>query len=202
MQLDLCKINHLVINLPERTERIIQFTHEYHHLFNDDCIPNIINGVRDMPSFHGIAKAHMNCIHVAKGNSWENVLIMEDDLYIPAKEKARPYMESCFNKLPEDWDILLGGVYHSQFMEKENNYWNRLVGEFCALHFYVVNHRAYDKLLTWDQTNHYDRWIAKTGLKCYVPNKFFAIQHDGYSDNVNKLTDYNSTYLNKFTILK
>jgi glycosyl transferase family 25 len=200
MQLNIHEINKLVINLPERNERLHKFIDEFGYIFPGDTF-QVINGVKAEPSFHGIAEAHMNAIKHAKENNWPNVLIMEDDLYIPAKEKATKYINEAFNKVPDDWDVLLGGVYHSVSLTKENNYWNR-IGEFCALHFYIVNARAYDKLLTWDKTNHYDRWIGKTGLKCFVPTRFFAIQYDGYSDNVNKITDYNSTYLSKFTILK
>ena len=195
----LSSINKIVINLPERTDRLEKFNQEIKYLFDDSII--VQNGVRKEPSWHGIAEAHMNCIRLAKENKWPYVLIMEDDLYIPAKDKARRYVDEAFNKLPEDWDILLGGVYHAKTAVKGNNYWNR-IGEFCALHFYIVHERCYDQLLTWDGSNHYDRWIGRLGLKCYVPTRFFAIQYDGYSDNVAKVTDYNNIYLKHFEILK
>jgi GR25 family glycosyltransferase involved in LPS biosynthesis len=196
----LSTIPKLVINLPERTERMERFAKEV-----KPWTFNVINGVRKEPNWHGIAEAHMNAIKHAKEHGWDKVLIMEDDLYIPAKGKniLKHYLDEAFadKKIPEDWDILLGGVYHAKTLTKHNNYWNR-IGEFCALHFYIVNARCYDKLLTWDKTNHYDRWVGMLGLKCYVPTRFFAIQYDGFSDNVNKITDYNSNYLANFTILK
>jgi len=194
----------IVINLPERTERLERFKGEVAPLswFGEF---NLIKGVKATPSWHGIAQAHMNAIRHAKERGWDKVLIMEDDLYIPAKGKPvlDIYLDGAFSdkKIPEDWDILLGGVYYARTLEKYNNYWNK-IGEFCALHFYIVNSKVYDKLLTWDNTNHYDRWVGKLGLNCYVSNRFFAIQYDGYSDNVNKITTYNSTYLTNFTILK
>jgi hypothetical protein len=194
----LSQINKIVINLPERSERLERFANEV-----KPWTFKVINGVRKEPNWHGIAEAHMNAIRYAKEQGWDKVLIMEDDLYIPAKGKLflTHYLDEAFNKLPEDWDILLGGVYHAQTLSKHNNYWSK-IGEFCALHFYIVNARCYDKLLTWDGTNHYDRWVGKSGLKCFVPSRFFAIQYDGFSDNVNKITDYNSNYLANFTILK
>ncbi len=201
MQLNIHEINKLVINLPERTERLDKFLAECRYIFKEEDGAIRIPGVKKEPSFHGIAEAHMNAIRFAKNAGWDKVLIMEDDLYIPAKEKANKYIDEAFAKCPDEWDILLGGVYHAKQMEKHNNYWNR-IGEFCALHFYIVNSSAYDKLLTWDGSNHYDRWIGLTGLKCFVPSRFFAIQYDGFSDNVNKQTDYNSTYLTKFNILR
>ncbi len=189
----------MVINLPERSERLLKFKDEFNYIFDDTFM--VVNGVRKTPTFHGIAEAHMNCIRLAKEKGWDSVLIMEDDLYIPAKQKARQYISEAFNKVPEDWDILFGGIYHSKQISKANNYWNR-VGELCGAHFYLVHSRNFDKLLTWDASNHWDRWLGLQGLKCYIPSRFFAIQYDGYSDNVNKVTDYNNIYLKHFTILK
>lgn len=191
-----------MINLPERTDRLATFQQEAASLFGNR--PVLIQpGIKDANTWHGIAKAHMACINTAKQAGWDNVLIMEDDLYIPAKGKdmLKLYIDAAFSKLPDEWDILLGGVYHARTLDKHNKYWYK-VSEFCALHFYIVNASCYDKLLNWDKTNHYDRWVSKQNLKCFVPSRFFAIQYDGYSDNVAKVTDYNSTCLNKFNILK
>ena len=195
MQLDFHKV---VINLPERTERLFEFDKEFAKLFSDEY--EVVMGVRKQPVHLGIAEAHLNCIRLAKENKWDKVLIMEDDLLIQS-DKAKEYMESALKKAPKDWDILLGGIYWAKYLTPENKYWSE-VGEFCALHWYLVHEKAYDKLLTYDGSNHYDRWVGLQPLKKYVVNKFFAIQKDGYSDNVNKITDYNSTYLRKFELLK
>ncbi len=197
MQLNLHEINKLVINLPERSDRILKFKDEFAKLFSDKF--EVVNGVRKQPVHQGIAEAHLNCIRKAQANGWDKVLIMEDDLIITPK--AKEYTDKIFKEIPEDWDILLGGIYWTKMAVPKTKYWNK-VSEFCALHFYIVNDKAYDKLLTYDGNQHYDRWIGSTGLKCYVPKKFFAIQEDGYSDNVNKVTNYNSTYLRNFEILK
>jgi hypothetical protein len=200
--MDLNQLNKIVINLPERNERLERFLNECPKEWGT---PLVIPGVKEPTAWHGIAKAHMNAISHAKERGWDKVLIMEDDLCLPAKGKPvlKQYLDSAFDdkKIPENWDILLGGVYYARTLDRYNNYWNK-IGEFCALHWYIVNSKAYDKLLNWDKTNHYDRWVSKHGLNCYVTSRFFAIQYDGYSDNVDKLTNYNSTYLSKFTILK
>lgn len=199
MQLNIHEINKVVINLPERSERLLRFKNEFNYLFDDTF--QVVNGVKKDNPMLGIAEAHLNCIRLAKEKGWDKVLIMEDDLYIPAKEKARNYVSEAFKKVPDDWDIILGGVYYVRNQVKANNYWTR-IGEFCALHFYIVNSSCYDKILTYDGTNHIDRWVGKLGLNCYVPSRFFAIQYDGFSDNVKKETNYNNTYLKAFNILK
>ncbi len=160
-----------------------------------------VNGVLDPRPSKGIATAHMNAIQRAKDNNWPSVLIMEDDVIFPGKQKTLPYIEESFKELPEDWDIILGGVYHLRKPQKVNNYWQK-VGEFCALHWYIVNERVYDKILAFDKSTHIDHWMGKQGMNIYLPKKFFAIQEDGYSDNVKKITSYNSNKLANFEILK
>ena len=195
MQLDFHKV---VINLPERAERLERFNMNFNRLHPDDTF-RVVNGVRMKPVHVGIAEAHLNCIRLAKQEGWDKVLIMEDDLLVP-NIKANEYMTSALNKLPEDWDVALAGVYWKRSEIKINNYWKKL-SEFCSLHWYLVNSKAYDKLLTYDGSNHYDRWIGTQGFNVYCTNKYFAIQYDGWSDNVNQETKYNDTYIKKQDLL-
>ena len=116
MQFDFHKV---VINLPERSERLERFKMNFNRLHPDSTF-KVIDGVRKQPVHVGIAEAHLNCIRHAKENGWDKVLIMEDDLYIP-NIKANEYMNSALKKLPEDWDVALGGVYWRRSEIKINN---------------------------------------------------------------------------------
>jgi len=193
-------INKIVINLPERVQRLHDFKQEFQYLQSYTGYYTVSGVIEDRPE-KGIAKAHHNAIRMAKEKGWDKVLIMEDDVMFPGKDKTVPYMEEAFKKLPENWDIIVGGVYYLRNETKVNNYWRR-IGEFCALHWYIVNEKAYDKLLSFEYTGHYDRWMGKQGLNIYLPRRFWAIQRDGWSDNVKKETDYNKTRLKQFEILK
>ena len=188
-----------VINLPHRVERLARFKEEIKYLFDDEI--HVSSGVVKPIIYHGIADAHLAVIRKAKEANLKEVLIMEDDIYIPGKERGKEHMLKCFDNLPSDWDVLLGGVYWSKALAPYNKYWNKTL-EFAALHFYVVNQKAYDKILSYDYTQHIDRWIGQSGLNCYVPSKFFAIQYDGFSDNVQKETKYNEKYLHPYKIVK
>ena len=193
-------INKCVINLPERTDRLESIKGELPYLFQDPSF-HLVPGVPNLNPMLGIAEAHLNCIRKAKESQWPNVLIMEDDCYFPAKEKTLAYVKNAFNHIPEDWDILLGGLYESNGLTQVDQYWNK-TKEFCGLHWYIVHERIYDRLLAYEGRFHIDRWINMSGeLNCYVTAKLFALQRDGFSDNVKQRVSY-ADRLTRFQILK
>ena len=192
------EIPKLVINLPQRTDRLETFNDEFKVVFNSNYC--IVDGIVDSNPMKGIGQAHINCILIAKQKEWDNVIIMEDDCVFQGKDKTLPYINECLLNAPKDWDILLGGVYYSKQRSPYNEYWER-VGEFCGLHFYIVNSKAYDKILEYDFNHHIDRWMNQNNrLNCYVAKKFFATQIAGFSDNTNKKEDYKNL-LKKYELL-
>lgn len=197
--INLDQINKCLINLPERRDRLERSEKELKKFFtNTDR--HLIDGVKDLPVFKGIASAHLKCINWAKANDLGEVLIIEDDVKFQSL-KSRSYADECFNNLPGDWDILLGSVYLSRGLTKYNEHWS-LTREFCGLTFYVANQKAYDAILNFDKSMHIDRAMySKLGLNCYVANQFFAIQYSGKSDNTGKIEDYDHL-LNRFEVLK
>lgn len=195
--MDVTLINKIVINLPERKERLESFKHQFQYIGGEYQIQN---GVRGIPSWKGIALAHLKAIQTAKNNGWDKVLIMEDDVIFQGKEKTLPYINEAMKKLPEDWDMVLGGVYYLRAEDKVNNYWRR-IGEFCSLHWYIVNERIYDRIMQWDGNNHIDRWMGTQGFKIYLPRRMWAIQSNGYSDNVERDVDYSNLLVN-FEVLR
>lgn len=194
----LTEIPKLVINLPNRADRLELF---YKELKWFPYPVEVMPGVIDPTPLKGIAQAHMNCIKRAKDNNWPSVLIMEDDLVFQGKDKTVPYLTEALSSAPADWDVLLGGLYESRFTSKVNEYWSK-TGEFCGIHFYFVNKSAYDTLITHDGTTHFDRYINKGSkkLNCYVTNKFIATQRSGYSDQRKKYVD-DSDRIKRFQLL-
>lgn len=188
----------MVINLPHRTDRIIDFLDEFKYI--SDSSPQIVSGVLNDNPMIGIAQAHINCILIAKQREFEHVLIMEDDCVFQGKDKTLQYVNECLLNVPNDWDILLGGVYYSKQRSEYNSHWQR-VGEFCGLHFYIVNSKAYDKILEYDFKHHIDRWLNQNNrLNCFVSKKFIATQRNGLSDNTKRKEDY-SNLLKKYELL-
>lgn len=193
----LYRIPRCLINLPDRPEKLESAIKEMASFFD---VPHFykIDGVIESSPYLGIAQAHMNCIQFAKECESPYVIIMEDD--IEFRPGAREYANECFNNLPDDWDILLAGLYSTDKLTPYNDYWQQ-TGEFAGLHFYVVHSKAYDTILNFKKNSHIDRFMAGPGkLKCFVTNKFFAIQKPGHSDNAGMYRDYTDK-LSDFTLL-
>lgn len=190
----LSDIPNLVINLPERPDRLELVRKELSG-WNYTIVP----GVNHANPIKGIAQAHINCILLAQQNEWENVLIIEDDVQL--RKGAVEYLNKALSDLPERWDILLGGLYNSKAIIPYNEYWGS-VGEFCGAHFYIVNKSGFQRFFEYNGRQHIDRWINLKGdkLKCFVLQKFIATQRNGFSDNVKKTVDY-SDKIKKYQLL-
>lgn len=201
MQININQIPVCVINLPERKERLQRTINELTKFYGKE--PDnlfIINGVKDRLPMKGIAQSHINCIKLAKEKSWPFVVIVEDDVFFQSVD-SKIHADLCFSDTPDDFDILLGGIYTSAGLVSYNEYWNK-TRLFSATHYYVVNSKVYDKILSFNKTEHIDRWYAGTAkLNCYVAKKFFAIQHVGFSDNKGYVMNYNYL-LKRFDVLK
>jgi GR25 family glycosyltransferase involved in LPS biosynthesis len=187
-----------VINLPERTDRLAHFKEQIKYL---GVSARIVDGIRQNPSHKGIAQTHINCLMIAKQLELDDVLIMEDDIVFQGKEKTKDHYFECMQHAPNDWDILLGGVYMDKGIKKINEWWSE-IGDFSGLHFYMVNSKAYDRIIDgYDNTMHIDRWMGQNkDLKKYVMNTFIATQMNGLSDNTGKKENYDRL-LKKYKLL-
>jgi GR25 family glycosyltransferase involved in LPS biosynthesis len=196
-----------VINLPERTQRLERTIIELNKFYDYTKEFTIVEGVRHKQPMIGIAQSHMNAVKLAKDNNWPAVLIIEDDVkFIGTNPKL--YADNIFNNVPNDAQILLGGIYTGVPIKTTNYAWNE-IKEFSALHFYVVLSSAYYTFLSFKELTpqHIDRALAKDksnyglGIKSYVASEFFAIQYSGFSDNQGKDMSYDHL-LKKYKLLK
>lgn len=187
----------VVINLPQRVDRYKEFTEEVKWI---QLLPMVMDGVPHTMPERGIGQAHTNCIRYAKENELPFIIIMEDDIVFQGKQKTYPHFIQCMENSPESWDILFGGVYNRGMTTAYNEWWEKLT-TFCGLHFYIVHERCYDKLLQWNGVEHFDRWVSKQSLECFVTSKYIAHQRDGYSDNMKGYTKYNDEHLETHRLL-
>jgi len=198
--MNLIDIPKLVINLPDRPDRLESFKEQFKYIDQGGDSFEVIPGIRENPPLKGIAEAHKNAIRKAKENHWPQVLILEDDVLFQAQHKTIEFVQNALHNLPEKWDILLGGVYEASKVKPYNDYW-MTCGQFCSLHFYIVNSHFYDHILTHNQNVHIDRWINhNNNFNIFIPTKFFAIQKPGKSDNTGRVENYEAKLM-KFKLL-
>jgi GR25 family glycosyltransferase involved in LPS biosynthesis len=143
----------------------------------------------------GCNASHKKAIEFAKHYNFDDVFIFEDDFDF-ISENSKAYIDQANEMIPEDYDVALFGYYFLPKKIKVNEYWNE-VGDFCALHLYKVNSKAYDKILALPDDYHIDRLIGRSTLKKYASVKLATKQISDLSSISGKVTDYDFM-LNKF----
>jgi len=172
------------MNIDYRTDRRKQVIKDFQRLQNvaDINIERISAVENTQRPALGVAQTFKRIIKNAKDNNLEHVLIIEDDLFVIDAQKVI----NSLNNVPEDWDILLGGVYHYVPDKKYNQYWMR-VKDFCSLHFIIIRDRIYDKVLAIDsRVKHMDRLLGaevkKSVFNAYLMHPMLCQQRPGFSN--------------------
>lgn len=182
----------IIINLPKRTERRAESEKNIKSFFNDDNTRIYLSyGVELENTTHGVREAHKNAVRVAIANEEKSALIFEDDILF--RDGALDYFNTLMKNLPDDYDVILFGIYSGQIFKTENLYFDK-VNKFSGLQMYLVNEKAYEKILNYSGGQPIDHWIG-LNLNCYISKKHFSYQKDGYSDNAKTVTKYNETVL-------
>jgi len=182
----------ILINLPKRTERRAESEKNIKTFFNNDNERIYLSyGVELENTTHGVREAHKNAIRVAVANEEKSALIFEDDVLF--RDGALSYFNELMENLPDDYDIILFGIYSGQIFKTKNLYFDK-VNKFSGLQMYLVNEKAYEKILNYSGGQPIDHWIG-LNLNCYISKKHFSYQKDGYSDNAKTVTKYNETVL-------
>lgn len=184
----------ILINLPKRTERKEKALSDLKSFFGEETFVYVSNGVIIENTTHAVREAHKNAIRVAKNNQEKQALIFEDD--IKFRSGALDYFNELMNNLPDDFDVVLFGIYLGKIHKTENIYFDK-VNKFSGLQMYLVSSMAYDKILNYNGNQPVDHWIG-LNLNCYISKKHFAYQEDGWSDNAKTVTKYNDSILNDY----
>lgn len=190
MTIDLQTISKFVINLKSRFDRLDNMKIQLPILFNDPSF-EIFEAYFKKGPMLGCALSHLGVIQIAKERNLPFVLVMEDDCIFHAKDKIVRYTTEAFNNVPDDFDLLFGGLYQGLDLSPVNNYWS-VIKKFSGTHFYVVHEKAYDKILNgYDKKSHIDRWYTSSELNMYVVREMFVTQKPGYSDNSKRVINCN-----------
>ncbi len=223
--MNISSLKKYVINLDHRTDRLEQFYKDAESFFTSEEIKEItrVSGLyaKDL-KIEGrlaIAMSFQKAARLAL-EEWNGpVLIMEDDCYYPSNN-AREYADyilqdfeyqyDVFKSSNSAFDILIGGVYTSAGFDPSGSKNWHSTREFSSTHFIIYTKHVLEALIAEDfskNIQHIDRWLARPqalnggGFRGLVADKFFAVQREGFSDNVDKQTHYEHL-LNRFVLLK
>ena len=172
------------MNLDNRTDRWQQVTKDFKRLQDvmDVSIERVSAVANPQRPSVGVAETFKKIISIAQGNSLPYVLILEDDLFVI---DAQIVFDSL-NNVPDDWDVLLGGVYH-YIPDKKHDQWWMKMKDFCSLHFIIIRDRIYDKVLALNATSqHMDRLLGsetrKGAVNTYLIHPMPCQQRPGFSN--------------------
>lgn len=189
----------LMIHNPSRTDRLEILLTELksQDLGETILMPAVTN---TMSSVKNISIAHKSCVRVAQKLKLERIIILEDDVKFLCKKSFLRFTELA-EQLPPDWDVFLSGVYDGVLQDHSENI--RKITRFSGLHCYMVHERYYDTFLSANEDVNLDKWMSTPGWgssNAYLAYPMLAMQHDGFSDNVKKVTDYNQQVKGKFDL--
>lgn len=183
----------IAIFLEERREQI---TTELSRFFNDF---ELFEATRATPGSLGLSDSYKRLINKHKDE--KELFLFEDDVFFTS-DKSIEYFTECYNSLPNDWDILLGGSY---WFQNPINIGSNLikVKDFCSMHCIIIKNTTYEHFLNHDteKQKHIDRYLGELAkenkLNIYLANPMIAIQKPGYSFLANKEVNYTNMLSNK-----
>lgn len=163
-----------------------------------------IDAVKHKRGHIGCGLSHQKAIKLAKEKKLEKILVIEDDCLF--KKDSFKHFLTCIQELPEDWDILTGGVswflYERLTMKRVSKHLVKL-SDFAASHFILYNHRSYNKILEWKANRHIDRYMGSLSrekkLNVYCSTPFIARQIADFSDVKQKKVNF-TNHFNRFEL--
>lgn len=129
------------------------------------------------------------------------IQVFEDDLMFTTSD-ARFIFENTFSKIPEDWDLYLGGSYINDHQKQKlikGDGWLKMP-DFRSLHNVIIRKSAYDKILSHDAETCIDKdidaYLSGQGLNVYLCDPQVCIQYAGFSFNRGRSVDYRDYHVN------
>ena len=117
----------------------------------------------------------------------ETFLMIEDDVHFTHPD-AYENICKAFDRLPDDWDIFLGGSHFFNIQKQISNDLVKL-GRWSSTHFAVINKRVFPYVYT-HKNGHIDYHLSKQNLNVYMAYPVQVIQRAGYSDIQQKTTNH------------
>jgi hypothetical protein len=153
------------------------------------------SGIPHAEGWKGCGLSHVALARLAKQKGLDWILVLEDDcLPTPWFAQRWPKIKQTLWEERASWDIFLGGpTYLNGPIEDRKELVS--VAQAMALHFYVLNSSAYEKVAAWnpDRDGPIDWYISKT-LRIITATPFLAVQRPSLSDIKGKEFNYGEIF--------
>jgi hypothetical protein len=156
--------------------------------------------ITDCKKVHtSIGESHKNVVRFAQEKGLPMVCIAEDDLYFPAEDGWRHFL----NKIPKDFYLYLGGAYSYDINISTYGFNYATVKKWSGMHLYVVHQRFYSGFLAADTEKYNIEQAMKVQLQsnnqqANICWPFAAVQAETPSDNIkgkiHKIGDFFNRY--------
>jgi GR25 family glycosyltransferase involved in LPS biosynthesis len=172
-----------VINLPERTDRLLDIAEE----LDKWGIPyELRNAIKKENGAEGLRETVWNIIEEGVFNNWQSVLIFEDDcVFVESCGNPNDTMEQVVKQLPDMWQLLyLGGQVTNGFKLRHSP--NLLLLDMCfATHAWALSLDAMKNIISEGLDYPIDNSVVKTIQPrghTYITYPLLATQRAGHSD--------------------
>lgn len=175
-----------VINLDRRPDRM-EKTKLQMNKFNNNYtrFPAVDTG-----NTIGCAKSYFQLLQ--DNSHLDKIMIIQDDIEL--FEYSKELWNENINSVPNDWDIILGGVHFANIEDFINPNVIKL-NDFSGLQMALIKPSILPLAQQWNEKGGFDRFLGKLAtqkkLNIYCILPFCSIQSDGYSDlRRSKTKDY------------
>lgn len=209
------KVDHIfVLNLDARTDRLKQVTDHLDSLginnwerfpgikVNISRYPNnLYNKMhrRNQPYINGSLGCRLSMtamLKLARKRGYKNIMILEDDVIFTSTELSHIDKAISYLNTLNRWDILyLGANNVTVPLNIPNHPYVAKVKRSYATHAYIVNHKAFDKIINETEkfSGEIDVYYAENLQKeghSYIIKPYLCTQRVGKSDVIGTIADY------------
>lgn len=141
----------------------------------------------------GCLESHLAVLKDAKEQKFERILILEDD-FVFDKDFVEKF-NTGIEELPQNWDIL---YLYSRHFKPSQPHSSHLVSANAALGTvaYIINSKVIDLLISVLELREREVDVVYAHMhfliNAYCFKENICHHYDGYSDIINKLTDYHT----------
>jgi GR25 family glycosyltransferase involved in LPS biosynthesis len=180
-----------VINLPERTDRLLDIAEE----LDKWNIPyELVDAIKDENGAEGLRKTVWNIIEKGVKNEWQSILIFEDDaVFVESCGNPNDIMENVIKQLPSLWQLLyLGGQATNGFKLRYSP--NLLLLDMCfATHAWAISLDGMKNIVSEGLESPIDNSVVKTIQPrghTYITYPLLCTQRPGMSNIGNTYIDW------------